>query len=248
MLRLTRFAAVMGMTLLIALSAGQAEPSPQANDQLDLIHPLSFGIKDGRPAVTGCSERIVEVPFVHRNLPYPFRGRLLDVGYRESEIIYETASLGFETWGIDIRPPLVEYPGVRYVEGDVIKYPFEAESFDVVILLSTLEHIGLMAYGNTAKDPEGDLHALQAVHRILKPTGRLILTVPFGRRGGAEWYRVYDHQALRELLSRSGFSVETEDYWSKEGVRWTPTHWSAAEKIDSVTHHVQAVACVLARP
>jgi SAM-dependent methyltransferase len=246
--RTTKFATVMGLGLLIALSAGRAEAPPQANDQLDLIHPLSFGIKDGQPAVTGCSERIVEVPFVHRNLPYPFRGRLLDVGFRESEIIYEAASLGFETWGIDIRPHLVEYPGVRYVQGDVIKYPFENKSFDVVILLSTVEHIGLMAYGNTAKDPEGDLHALQAVHRILKPTGRLILTVPFGRRGGTDWYRVYNHQALRELLSQSGFSVETEDYWSKEGVRWIPTPWSAAEKIDSVTHHVQAVACVLARP
>ncbi|MBZ5544193.1 MAG: class I SAM-dependent methyltransferase [Acidobacteriia bacterium] len=244
----SKLAAFMGMALLIALPVGQSGSPPQANDQLDLIHPLSFGVKDGRPAVTGCSERIVEVPFVHRNLPYPFRGRLLDVGYRESEIIYETASLGFETWGIDIRPPLAEYPGVRYVQGDVIKYPFEARSFDVVILLSTVEHIGLMAYGNTAKDPEGDLHALQAVHRILKPTGRLILTVPFGRRGGKDWYRVYDHQALRELLSRSGFSVETEDYWSKEGVRWIPTPWSAAEKIDSVTHHVRAVASVLARP
>ncbi len=246
--RTTNFAGVMGLGLLIALCAGGAGSPPQANNQLDLIHPLFFGIKEGRPAVLGCSERIVEVPFVHRNLPYPFRGRLLDVGYRESEIIYEAASLGFETWGIDIRPPLVEYPGVRYVHGDVIKYPFQAQSFDVVILLSTVEHIGLIAYGNTAKDPEGDLHALQAVHRILKPSGRLILTVPFGRRGGADWYRVYDHQALRELLGRSGFSVETEDYWKKDGVRWTPAHWSAAERIDSVTHHVQAVACVLARP
>jgi SAM-dependent methyltransferase len=248
MQQLTRFAAVLGMALLMTQPLGQAGPRPSGNDQLDLLHPLAFGIKDGRPAVTGCSERIVEVPFVHRNLPYPFRGQLLDVGYRESEIIYETASLGFETWGIDIRPPLVEYPGVRYIEGDVIKYPFESQSFDVVILLSTVEHIGLMAYGNTAKDPEGDLHALQAVHRILKPTGRLLLTVPFGRRGGSDWYRVYDHRALRELLSRSGFSVETEDYWTKDGVRWSPAPWSAAEKIDSVTHHVQAVACVRARP
>lgn len=244
----TKLAAVMGMALLIVSPVGRSGSPPQASDQLDLIHPLSFGVKDGRPAVTGCSERIVEVPFVHRNLPYPFRGRLLDVGYRESEIIYETASLGFETWGIDIRPPMAEYPGVQYVQGDIIKYPFAAGSFDVVIALSTVEHIGLMAYGNTAKDPEGDVHALQAIHRILKTSGRLILTVPFGKRGRTDWYRVYDHQALEALLSGSGFVVETEDYWSKEGVRWIPTPWSKAEQIDSVTHHVKAVACVRARP
>lgn len=236
------------LTVLVVLSLGRVGFPQQASDQGDLIYPLSFGIKDGHPAVTGCSERIVEVPFVHRNLPYPFRGRLLDVGYRESEIIYEAASLGFETWGIDIRPPLAKYPGVRYVEGDVIKYPFQAGFFDVVIALSTVEHIGLMAYGNAAKDPEGDLHALQAIHRILKPNGRLIMTVPFGKRGGKDWYRVYDHPALQTLLSRSGFAAETEDYWSKDGVRWLPTPWHKAEQIDSVTHHVNAVACVLARP
>lgn len=243
-----RLAAVVGMAALIVSAVGGLGSPPQASDQLDLIHPLSFGVKDGHPAVIGCSERIVEVPFVHRNLPYPFRGRLLDVGYRESEIIYETASLGFETWGIDIRPPLAEYPGVRYIEGDIIKYPFTAQSFDVVIALSTVEHIGLTAYGNTAKDAEGNVHALQAIHRILKTGGRLILTVPFGQRGGTDWYRVYDHQALEALLGRAGFAAETEDYWSKEGVRWIPTPWTAAEKIDSVTHHVKAVACVLARP
>ena len=99
-------------------------PAPATQDQADLLHPLTFGEKNGKRAVVGCTERIVEVPFVLRHLPYPFRGRVLDVGYLESEVIYQLASLGYETWGIDIRPPAAEFPGVHFIQGDVIKYPF----------------------------------------------------------------------------------------------------------------------------
>lgn len=251
------FTAVL-ITLLAGCQAGTNPPvqsappavaPPPASSQLDLIHPLTFGRKDGRAAVVGCSERIVEVPFVHRHLPYPFRGRLLDVGYLESEVIYQAASLGFDTWGIDIRPPAAEFPGVHYIQGDVIQYAFEPRSFDVVIGLSTVEHIGLHAYGNTAADPQGDLHALQAIHRALKPTGRLILTVPFGRRGAADWERIYDHASLLARLRAAAFSLQTEEYWTKEGdVRWVPTPWREAERVDSVSHGALAVACVVARP
>lgn len=243
-----QFAVLACLAAVILTSDGRSRAVPQAGDQGDLIHALSFRVKDGRTIVAGCSERIVEVPFVHRHLPYPFRGRLLDVGYRESEVIYEVASLGFDTWGIDIRPSLAEYPGVHYVQGDVIKYPFETKSFDVVIVLSTVEHIGLIAYGNTAKDKDGDLHALQAIHRILKPTGRLLLTVPFGKRGATDWYRVYDQKALMALLKGSGFTAEIQNCWTQQGIRWTPTPWQKAEQIDSITHHVKSVVGVVARP
>jgi len=215
-------------------------------DQLDLNHPLQFEIRDGHAQIAWCSERIVEVPFVLRNLPYPFRGKVLDVGYRESEIIYETASLGFETWGIDLRPPLVNYPGVRYVRGDIRTESLPRRYFNVVIVLSTVEHIGLMAYGNEKVDIDGDLHALQAIHGILKPSGRLLLTVPFGQPGKTSWYRVYDYRALHSLLTRAGFRAEIENFWLHRGNGgWAPVPWTQAQQINS-TEKVQAVACVVA--
>jgi len=216
--------------------------------QLDLNHPLTFGIKDGKPVVVDCSERVVEIPFVHHQLPYPFRGRLLDVGYRESEIVFQADSLGFDTWGIDIRRAPVQFGAIHFIQGDIIKYPFDPKSFDVVIGLSTFEHIGLIIYGNIVKDEEGDLHSVQAVHRILKPTGRFLLTVPFGKHGATHWYRVYDHAALERLLQKGGFRIEIENYWTKkENLRWVPTPWREAEQVDSVSK-VRGVACVVARP
>ena len=115
---------------------------------------------------------------MHRNLPYPFHGRVLDVGYRESEITYQLASLGFETWGIDIRPPVTNFPGVHCLQGDICRYPLPARSFDDVIAISTIEHIGLSVYHNTDYDTDGDLHALRAIQAALTPQGRLLLTVP----------------------------------------------------------------------
>ena len=241
------------LCLLAALALGYRAGRRQRSAANDLEHeinyPLTLGFVAGKPAVVRCSERIIEVPFVHRNLPYPFRGRVLDVGCRESEVIFQLASLGYEAWGIDIRPALVSFPGVHYVEDDVCRHPFPSGYFDVAISLSTVEHIGLGGYGNAKPDEQGDLHALQAVHRALNPGGRLILTVPFGKRGDTGWYRVYDHQRLEDLLARSGFKTETEDYWRAQGIGWTPTTWTEAEQADSQSDETaRGVACILARP
>jgi len=241
-------AVVLWLTVAFLLGHTLRVQSP-SGQQLDILHPLTFAQREGQPVIVRCTERIVEAPFVHRNLPYPFRGRVLDVGYRGSPLIYELASLGFETWGIDIRPPLVKFPDVEYVIGDICRYQFPPAYFDVVISLSTIEHIGLRGYGNVDYNPEGDLHALQAMHRALNPSGRLILTVPFGRPGETLTSRYYDHQSLLALLAGAGFEVETEDYWHQPEIQWVPTSREVAEQTDSLTANLtRAVACIRAKP
>jgi SAM-dependent methyltransferase len=245
-----KFAAI-GLWLLDALFLGYlwggGKLGSKASDPI--LHPLAFTLEDGQLTIGRCTERIVEVPFVLRNLTYPFRGRVLDVGYLESEVIFQLVSLGYETWGIDIRPQLLKFPGIHAVQGDVRQYPFPDAYFDTVIVLSTVEHIGLVAYGNANYDSEGDLHALQAVNRVLKTDGSLLLTVPFGRQGKTPWYRVYDHHALLALLTNAGFKVETENYWSANGIQWVPGSWAQVEQVDSLTGEVaRGVACIRAQP
>lgn len=250
MREIAKFTAI-GLWLLEALFLGYLWGAGKlGRNSSDLInYALWITEVDGHPAIRRCSERIVEVPFVHRNLPYPFRGRVLDVGYLESEVTFQLASLGFETWGIDIRPQVLKFPGIHAVQGDVRQYPFPDAYFDTVIVLSTVEHIGLKAYENKSYDPEGDVHALQAVHRVMSPDGRLLLTVPFGRHGKTGWYRVYDHDALLSLLTRARFKIETEDYWSAKGIQWVPGSWAEVEQVDSLSGEVaRGVACIRARP
>ncbi|MGH9445650.1 MAG: glycosyltransferase, partial [Terriglobia bacterium] len=213
---------------LTAVEAGTTRPAVRPPDPLraaqpargqvvlgpvDLNTPCVFLQVNGRPVLAATNERIVEIPFVHRSLPFPFNGRVLDVGCRESYMAFEVSALGFESWAVDIREPVIKFPGVRFLRADIRSSPFDAESFDVVIALSTIEHIGLIFYENANLDEEGDAHALHEIHRVLKPDGVLLLTVPFGRRGRTHWYRVYDHAALEELLAGCGFAMKSEDYW-----------------------------------
>lgn len=224
-----------------------APPFQNMTGAIDLNLPYLFTINDGRPVLALCNERIVEIPFVHHHLPYPFQGRALDVGSRESQMAFELSSLGFETWALDLREPRVTFPGVHHVRADIRSTSLESEFFDVVIALSTLEHIGLAGYGNTDFDEEGDVHALEEIHRVLKPGKRLLLTAPFGTRGKAADYRVYDHPALLGWLARCGFEVEKEHYWRQSGLAWSPCPWQEAEKTDSLTHGAKGVACIVAR-
>lgn len=64
--------------------------------------------------------------------------------------------------GIDVRPG----PGVDQV-ASVYELPFESESFDVVLCLSVLEHL------------ETPQKAIEEMKRVLKPGGRIIVSVPF---------------------------------------------------------------------
>lgn len=82
--------------------------------------------------------------------------------------------------------------------------PFPDENFDAVIAVSTIEHIGLGAYGDPVQEG-ADSKAIKEIHRVLKPGGRLILTTPYCAeyrlapwRGGQERY--YDETTLQRLL------------------------------------------------
>lgn len=224
-----------------------APPMQSKAGIVDLNLPYLLTLKDGRPELALCNERIVEIPFVHRHLPYPFQGKILDVGSRESQISFELSSLGFDIWALDFREAYVRFPGVNHLRADIRSTSFENHFFEVVIALSTLEHIGLMAYGDADFDAEGDFRALEEIHRVLKPGGKLLLTVPFGVRGKAKTYRVYDHAALVAWLAGCGFEIETENYWRQNGMKWQPVSWQEAEKTNSLTQGAKGVACIVAR-
>ncbi|HEY3376487.1 MAG TPA: DUF268 domain-containing protein [Armatimonadota bacterium] len=100
--------------------------------------------------------------------------------------------------------------GVRYVCGNCIETNLPAESADVVTLISTLEHVGLGRYG----DPlavDGDIRTMREAHRILKPGGHVILTVPYGYPTVVfNMHRIYDDG--RFGLVTQGFTPVLTEY------------------------------------
>jgi SAM-dependent methyltransferase len=78
-----------------------------------------------------------------------------------------------EVVGVDVSPAVVavardRYPDLEAHEADTRRLPFADESFDVVVSNSTLDHF--------ARRDEIAV-ALEELHRVLRPGGRLLLTL-----------------------------------------------------------------------
>jgi len=190
------------------------------------------------------STRIVEYPFIFKNMATAKRGKVLDVGCSGSYLLTELAALGFQVYGIDTRKYLVKYPNVTFIQGDIRKTRFQNGFFDAVTAVSTIEHIGITEYGNTIEDVRGDKKAIEEISRILKPNGILLLTAPYGNSKAYEKvyraagcarvpFRIYNNNSLKDLLQ--GFRIESIEYYAKSKAGyWLQTSMEKAETSGAV--------------
>jgi 2-polyprenyl-3-methyl-5-hydroxy-6-metoxy-1,4-benzoquinol methylase len=125
----------------------------------------------------GCTSRTAEYRFVLKNLP-PVGSTILDIGCCDSLLALKLAEKGYQVYGIDTRRYSEKHSNFTFVQEDILGTTFPNGFFDAVIAVSTVEHIGLGAYGDPIHD-NADILAVREIHRILKPDGRLIVTTPF---------------------------------------------------------------------
>ena len=171
------------------------------------------------PAET--DERVIEIPWVlSRLVP---TGRVLEVGYAFAEAPYLVALLrsGVDLVGVDLAGRDVD--GMERVVADVRDLPLPDATFDQALLVSTLEHVGAdnSGYGLAAESaPASRADALRELGRVLRPGGRLLVTVPLGEPGDHGWFRLDDVAGWTRLFASAGLFVEeqeayelTEDGW-----------------------------------
>ncbi|MGB7540311.1 MAG: DUF268 domain-containing protein [Anaerolineales bacterium] len=175
-------------------------------------------------------DRDIEWTWVSANMPAG-PGRALDFGTGESNLAFEAALRGFRVTSIDltVKTRFFTHPGVRYLQTDLLDMPLVKESLDLVINCSTVEHVGLSGrYGVSEKRPDGDLAAMQILHRAMKHGGKMLLTIPVGKDQVFDpLCRVYGMERLPRLIA--GFSILKEEYWRKAGSNlWTPCTRSEA--------------------
>jgi SAM-dependent methyltransferase len=169
---------------------------------------------DSGESTVGFTERVVEIPWVLSRL----RGaaRVLDIGTSFALPVYVSALVRMriaELVGVDIAP--VKLPGVTMLTADVRKMPFADGHFDAAVCISTLEHIGRDGTPSAVND--GDLEALRELRRVLSPSGRLFVTVPFGRSEYHPWFRQYDIEGWTAITRDAGFSALEQDYYLYAG-------------------------------
>ena len=146
--------------------------------------------------------------------PYRGRGRLLDVGCSIGLFLDVARERGWDGVGIELGERALVHAreafGLRVLDMPLAEAGFEPDSFDVVALLSVLEH---------TNDPRA---MLRDVARVLRPGGALYLIVPnvdslacrvlherAATFDGRNHLVYFSPATLRDALAREGFEVAT---------------------------------------
>jgi SAM-dependent methyltransferase len=183
-------------------------------------------------APPGTDERVVEIPWVLSRLRDS--GRVLEVGYAHAETAYLGGLLraGVELVGVDLASRDVD--GMETIQADVRTLPFDPGSFDQVLLVSTLEHVGAdnTIYGLAQEhDGRARTEALHELRRVLRNDGSLLVTVPLGEPGDHGWFRQDDESGWTRLYARTGFFVQEIEAYELGDEGWRATRSFRAEGV-----------------
>jgi len=152
-------------------------------------------------------------PTIKDHLTNP--GRLLEAGCGTGQWVQFLGKLGHDVVGIDYAAGGLEVgrahnPDLNLIQADIRNLPFEDESFDYIVSFGTIEH-----------DINGPEDALIEFRRVLKPSGKLMCSVPclnFYRTVGYPWLVVRKwlkcQKLLRHLLGKKVPFVFWEYIWS----------------------------------
>jgi len=179
-------------------------------------------------------DRAIEWTWIIQRLPSA--KRVLDIGCCYSIISAMAARLGNAVTGVDLNDELsYKMANLKFVRGSVNELSWP-ESFDCVVLASTVEHIGLSGRYNSAADESGDLTAMAKIRSLLKPQGELLITIPVGRDAVfSPFHRVYGPQRLPQLLA--GYQILEEEYWIKKDQK----NWEKCGKDEALRENSSAV-------
>lgn len=125
--------------------------------------------------------------------------RVLEVGFGTGLAFLNLHEMYDEIFGLDLTANVDEVSSVfnqlgirtNLQNGNVIQMPYEANSFDTVLLISILEHLQPL---------EQDV-AFQEIRRVLKPNGQVVYGVPVERPFMVSMFRLLGHDIRKEHFS-----------------------------------------------
>lgn len=173
-------------------------------------------------------------------------GEVLDFGCGYGNLSIHAVQRGFRVVALDLEPQPFPWthPNLEVVCGDLLKLDLPERGFDLILNCSTVEHVGLRGrYGVAVEESDGDLAAMRKLRKLLKPSGRMLMTIPCGRDATiAPWHRVYGKERLPKLLE--GYEVGEQGYWVKhQDNRWYPSSREAALSYQPTSHPTIGVKC-----
>lgn len=132
----------------------------------------------------------------------PIPSTVLEIGANDEPTSNILALAGYTVFGVDLKPYMnrVNLPlNFAFIQADFNFLRFDSP-FDAIVSLSTIEHVGLGAYGETPY-ADGDILMMENVYKALRNGGRVYLTVPVGiHQVVLPHWRVYDKNDLKHRL------------------------------------------------
>lgn len=189
-------------------------------------------IKFDQKGVKAVNERIVEIPFVlsaieHSNRPK----KILDFGCSRSWISLALASLGHKVHGIDLREFPFQHENFLFSKIDILD--FHQKNFDYVISMSTLEHVGLGAYGEE-HDQQALGKVLEIINGLLKSNGTFLLTLPVGIPSIDLFEKSFSTEDILSIVISNNFEVNEEKYFKRlRGTSWLPCTKSEIARVSN---------------
>ncbi len=184
-------------------------------------------------------ERVIEYPWVLSRLSADV-ATLLDAGSTLNfEYLLTHSNLSQKQIVIYTLSPngenTIPNANVSYVYGDLRSTILRDELFDEIVCISTIEHIGMdnsIIYTDNAmyreKKHEDYKFVIKELRRLLKPTGKLLITVPFGRFQNLNWLQQFDRTTLSQLIETFNGNLQDIAYY-----RYNQDGWQISTESES---------------
>lgn len=185
----------------------------------------------------GIDERCIEYPWLLTHLENRMEV-LLDAGSTlNHDFILEDPTLQGKVIHILTlapEPNCFWQKGISYLFCDLRDIIVRDAYYDSITCLSTLEHVGCDNKLFTQREvdnehrPEDFVFAIQELARVLKPGGRLFLTVPFGTYQYFGFQQVFDKELLSRAIAAFGEATEVVETF----YRYTAEGWNITDVAD----------------
>jgi SAM-dependent methyltransferase len=255
------YAAAKGRSLALPLPAWQAlsalrspracAQNPARRREARLERQLHRALRTGAtpepplgPQSAGASERVIEIPWVLSRVPRRRAAHVLDLGTAFAPFFYRWA-LGELAQQVDLHVAdlvPVSISGATFHNADIRVLPFPDQTFDAVLCLSTLEHIGMdnRRYGvdGDAGTERPDVEALRELRRVTRKHGNIFITVPAGIAAEYTWFRQYSADSWSAAVAQASLDLHEVDYFTHDRTRG----WRSAGPLDLETRDYGAGA------
>jgi len=206
------------------------------NKQNGVLSSIDYRLRTVLDQPMTSRERIVEYPYVYNHLQAEPPSSVLVAGGARSPVAYTLASMGYKTTVVDLDGYQLEHRNLTSQAADFTHLPFQDETFNAIVLVSVIEHVGMYS----DDDEQADTRAFEELSRVLADDGELLFTTPFSKSYSTlpnsrvySWGRI--EAAIPDALSFSEYQV-----YRRNGEDWYPIDREETPNFDGT---ITAVFC-----